>query len=137
MKWCMRWCVSGLGQKPTGARIRIECYSPQRTSRMSTMTYLLYCFFVSSIDLTCFKKLGVETADGQISVRQELWIERMHSLMPSFTQATCTWAGYKNGTSAVTPYWDGETHPTVFGIPHLAAQDIVERVPCLCFITDI
>ena len=102
-----------------------------------TMTYLLYCFFVSSIDLTCFKKLDVETADGQISVRQELWIERMHSLMPSFTQATCTWAGYKNGTSAVTPYWDGETHPTVFSMPHLAAQDIVERVPCLCFITDI
>jgi hypothetical protein len=100
-----------------------------------TMPYLLYCFFVSSVDLTCFKKLGVETADGQISVRQELWINRMHSLMPAFTQAACTWAGYgKNGTSALalTLYWDGETHPTVFSIPHLAAQDIVERVHCLC-----
>jgi hypothetical protein len=101
------------------------------------VTYLLHCFCISKVDLTSFKKLGVDPF-GNTS---QLWRDRMLSFRADFQKAALTWAGIGDGHggldggdfSSVSAFWDGSTPPTMFSIPHLAAQDIVDRVPLLFF----
>jgi hypothetical protein len=97
------------------------------------VTYLLHCFCISKVDLTSFKKPGVDPS----SKTSQLWRDRMLSLRGDFQKAALTWAGIGDGDadlaggdfSSVATFWDGSTPPTMFSIPHLAAQDIVDRVP--------
>jgi hypothetical protein len=97
------------------------------------VTYLLHCFCISKVDLTSFKKLGVDP----FNKTSQLWRDRMLLFRGDFQKAALTWAGIGDGHagdfSSVSAFWDGSTPPTMFSIPHLAAQDIVDRVPLPLF----
>jgi hypothetical protein len=90
------------------------------------VTYLLSCFIRSGTDLSSFKKLGA--TEKKTTLRQ-LWSERMMALEPKFQTAAYIWAGVSRAAGAVRPFWDhSDTPPSVISIPHLAAQDIIDRV---------
>lgn len=107
---------------------------PITAKEVILVTYLLYCFCVSKVDLTSFKKLGVDPS----AKNSQVWCNRMLSHREEFQKAALTWAGIHQDAdlSSVSPFWDGVTPPTVFSIPHLAAQDILERVPLPYFKSD-
>ena len=89
-------------------------------------TYLLHCYCSSGMSLTTFKKLG---RDGETKIRQIL-MKRMFDNYPHFKRAAYTWANIDPETTigSMNPFWDGSIPPGIMSIPHLYAQDILERV---------
>jgi hypothetical protein len=90
-------------------------------------TYLLHCYCRSGLSLTSFKKLG---RAGDKKIRQIL-SQRMLAFYPHFKRAAYVWASLAPETpvEAINPFWDGRSPPSVMSIPHLCAQDILQRVP--------
>lgn len=95
------------------------------------VTYLLHSFIASGLNLSSFKKLGARP-EARFLLRT-LWIERMVALETRFHEAAYTWASLKptTGIDSIRPFWYDGTAPTLMSIPHLAAQDILERVSFL------
>jgi hypothetical protein len=98
------------------------------------VTYLLHSFISSGINLSSFKKLGINPEKR--SILRQLWSERMLALETRFQRAAYTWASLDRaaGIGSVRPFWNEGTPPNVISIPHLAAQDILERVYSICVI---
>lgn len=94
------------------------------------LTYLFYCFSASNRDLTCFKKLGTDQGSAQTRELRTHFTSRMRALYSDFKNAALTWAKLNSSTGLgfVNPVWDGITPPSIVSLPHLAAQDILERV---------